>query len=254
MNWHKVSVRVLSVLFLFMLCGAIASHVLWQEAPLKGVGSSSFLFIAGALVMLTAEKRDRMRLAFAGLIGFLAELIGVQYGWLFGQYKYTEVLAPNWMGTPIVMICAWFVLIAYVKEMLLRFRLSVWAEIAFGALWMMVLDLLIDPLAAHPFNFWSWIDTGLYYGIPFRNFVGWYVVSAVIFGLDRWIFRTHFRENYWGRMVGLGIVWLYMICAFDYEYYLAGVVGIGLIVVDALIAGSFLGISALKSLRERMAS
>lgn len=254
MNWHKVSVRILSVLFLFMLVGAIASHVLWQEAPLKGFGSSSFLFIAGALVLLTAEKQDRMRLGIAGLIGFLAELLGVQYGWLFGQYKYTEVLAPNWLGTPIVMICAWFVLIAYVKDLLLRTRLSVWAEIVLGALWMMVLDLLIDPLAAHPFQFWSWIETGNYYGIPFRNFVGWFVVSAVIFALDRWIFRTHFRENYWGRVVGLGIIWLYMICAFNYGYYLACVVGIGLIVVDSAIAGSFPGVNSIKSIRERTAN
>lgn len=204
--------------------------------------------------MLTAEKQDRKRLGLAGLIGFLSELIGVQYGWLFGQYKYTEVLAPNWLGTPIVMICAWFVLIAYVKDLLLRFRISVWAEIVIGALWMMVLDLLIDPVAAHPFQFWNWIETGNYYGIPFRNFVGWFIVSAVIFAVDRWVFRNPFRENYWGRMVGLGIIWLYVICAFNYGYYLACVVGIGLMVVDATIAGLFPRINPIKSIQERTAN
>ena len=93
---------------------------------------------------------------------------------------------------------------------------------------MTVIDLLIDPLAAHPFKFWNWIETGSYYGIPFRNFLGWFVVSVVIFSTEKLIFRTGSQESYCIRMVGFGIMVLYTICAFTYGYYLAVLIGIGL--------------------------
>lgn len=219
-----------------MLCGAIVSHLFWHQAPLQGVGSASFLLIAGLLVFITSTKQERQQLALAGLTGFIAEVIGVQYGWLFGQYRYTEVLAPNWLGTPIVMICAWFILIGYVKQLLLRFQFSIWIEVGLGGIWMTVIDLLIDPIAAFPFNFWNWIETGPYYGIPARNFGGWFVVSCLILSVERLVFKTSRRENLWVQMVGLGIILLYTACAFSYGYYLVGFVGIGLGLMHGAIA------------------
>ncbi len=220
--------RVLAAAFLFMWCGAIVSHVVWKQAPLQGIGSASFLLLAGVLVLLSADGQERKELIFAGLIGFAAEVLGVQYGWLFGQYRYSEVLAPNWLGTPVVMICAWFILIGYVKQMLLRFYLSTWIEVVLGAAWMTVIDLLIDPVAAHPFKFWNWIEVGSYYGIPLRNFFGWFVVSTAIFTFQKLIFKTRKRENAWMRLIGVSIIVLYTACAFGYGYYVAGLVGIGL--------------------------
>lgn len=230
--------RVLGGLFFFMWCGAIVSHVVWKQAPLQGVGSASFLLLAGGLVLLSADGQERKELILAGLIGFAAEVLGVQYGWLFGQYRYTKVLAPNWLGTPVVMICAWFILIGYVKQMLLRFHLSTWLEVILGATWMTVIDLLIDPLAAHPFKFWNWIEAGSYYGIPLRNFVGWFVVSAAILALHKLIFKTRSRENAWMQLIGVSIIVLYTACAFGYGYYGAGVVGSGLGMLHLALFGA----------------
>lgn len=228
MNWHKMVIRMLAALFLFMLCGAITSHLLWHQAPLQGFGSASFLYLAGVLLLLAVEQQERLPLGLAGLTGFIAEVIGVRYGWLFGEYRYTEVLAPNWLGTPIVMIFAWLLLIGYVRQMLMRVRLPAGAEIMLGGVWMTAIDLLIDPVAAHPFNFWNWLEAGAYYGIPLHNFFGWFFVSVVIFSVDKLIVRRPALENYWACMIGLSIIVLYTCCAFAYGYYVAGSVGAGL--------------------------
>jgi putative membrane protein len=238
MNWHKLMIGLLTALFLFMLGGAIASHLLWKQAPLQGFGSASFLFIAGALALLTTEKRDRARLLVVGLLGFLAEVVGVHSGWLFGQYRYTDVLAPNLLGTPVVMICAWFLLLGYVKQLLLPVRLSLWSEAGLGSLWMTLIDLVLDPVAAGPFKFWKWIDEGLYYGIPLHNFVGWFVVSAGIFCADKWFFKIQWRENRWMHGIGLGILVLYPSCAFGYGLKIAGVVGMALVLFHGLLVAS----------------
>ncbi len=254
MNWRKVTIRILAALFLVMLCGAIASHLLWHQAPLQGFGSSSFLYLAGGLVLLAAGKQERLQLFLAGLTGFIAEVVGVQYGWLFGHYRYTEVLAPNWLGTPIVMIFAWLILIGYVRQILMRFRLPTGAGIVLGGLWMTAIDLLIDPVAAHPFNFWNWLHAGAYYGIPLRNFFGWFCVSMVIFSADKLMFRTQALENYLAHIVGLGIIVLYTLCAFTYGYFVAGVVGLGLGLIDLILAGGITGTVSLKSVKERLAN
>ncbi len=253
MNWRELIIWILAVVFLFMLGGAIVSHLFWRQPPLRGFGSSIFLYVAGALVFLSVEKSRRIGLLCVGLLGFVAEVIGVRYGWLFGRYYYTEVLAPNWLGTPVVMICAWFILIAYVQQMMWPFRLSALGEIGLGSLWMTVLDLLIDPLAAHSFNFWNWLDTGAYYGIPLRNFFGWFGVSAVIFSLDKLFFRRQGQENFCVNLVGLGIIALYTIAALLYGYYLAGVVGIGLSAVHAWTVRIKISSFRRKSVRERLA-
>ncbi len=247
MNWYKLTIWVLAALFYFMLCGAIASHLLWHQAPLAGSGSAIFLFIAGVLVLVAAGQQERWRLAVSGLIGFAAEVIGVQFGWLFGRYSYTEVLAPNWLGTPLVMFCAWFILIGYVKQLLLSFRLPVWSEVGLGGLCMTVIDLLIDPLAAHPFNFWNWIETGAYYGIPLRNFSGWFIVSVLIFSVEKLMYRTRSVENPWIHRVGFGIVVLYTACAFGYGYYLAGLVGMGLCLMSSALIGAKTTINEVKT-------
>ena len=254
MNWHKLAIWVLAALFFFMLSGAIASHVLWHQAPLQGYGSASFLFIAGILVLVAAEKQARKRLALTGLIGFVAEVIGVQYGWLFGRYSYTEVLAPHWLGTPIVMICAWFILIGYVNQILLQFQLPARIDVSIGGVWMTVIDLLIDPLAAHPFKYWNWIETGSYYGIPLRNFFGWFVVSALIFSVERLVFGTRKAQNQWNCIVGLGIIVLYTTCAFAYEYFVPGMVGIGLGLTHGVLIGAKPGGASQKSTPEELAN
>jgi len=59
------------------------------------------------ILLVAHQQGDKRRLIwFAGLayvIGFAAEVIGVQYGVLFGEYTYGRVLGPKLLGTPLSM-------------------------------------------------------------------------------------------------------------------------------------------------------
>lgn len=234
MNWRKITIGILAALFIFMLAGAMSTHLLFQRAPLNGVGSGSFLLLAGGLVFFAAPGMERARLLIAGLIGYLSEIAGVQSGWLYGRYAYTLVLAPNIFGVPVVMVCAWFVLFGYVKQLVAGWTMPAWLEVLLASVGMMTIDLLIDPLAAHPFNFWRWEETGAYYGIPGQNFLGWLVVSASIFLVDQGLFRRPWIGSAWNTLVGTGILILYTSCAFGYGYWIAGGVGILLLVFQGV--------------------
>lgn len=238
MNWHKVTIYLLAAIFLFMLVGAVGTHVFLQRAPLNGVGSASFLFIAGGLVFLAAPKQDRSRLLLIGGIGFACEVIGVKYGWLFGRYEYTKVLAPNLFDVPLVMICAWFILISYVRYLINKLALLTWFDVLLGGIWMTAIDLLLDPIAAYPFGFWIWRAEGQYYGIPWQNFIGWFIVSLVILMVDRLLYGRQWKENRWGQIVGFSILTLYTACSFGYGYILVGSIGMILLVTHILVTRS----------------
>ena len=231
MNWPELSIKSLNFLYYAMLVGAIYSHLVNGKAPLNGFASAVFLFVAGGLVLLASAPQDRMRLCLAALLGFIAEVIGVQYGWLFGSYYYTEILAPNLFGVPLAMGCAWLILVGYIQNMLASHKLSKITSIIFLSGWMTVIDLLIDPLAAHEFGYWTWLEQGSYYGIPFRNFMGWFIVSGLIAMTDILIFPRSFLLRRTIQNLGLGVIVLYTVCAFGYHLWVAGIVGIVLIIL-----------------------
>ncbi len=235
MNWHKLTIRILAAVFIFMTIGAIASHVLWRTAPLNGVGSASFLFIAGALLLLTSTSLDRKRLIVIGILGYLAEVLGVNGGWLFGRYEYSPVLAPNFFAVPLAMICAWFLLIGYVDQLLRSFSLTILWQALFVGSWMTVIDLMLDPVAANAFKFWNWSESGAYYGIPLRNFVGWFVASVIISGIEQVMYPQRIAQNPWAQIIGASIIAMYAICALIYGYFIAGSVGIGLLCLHCVI-------------------
>ena len=218
-----------------MLVGAIYSHVVNRKAPLNGFASAVFLFVAGGLVLLASAPQDRLRLCLTALLGFIAEVIGVRYGWLFGNYYYTEILAPNLFGVPLAMGCAWLLLVGYIQNMLAPVKLSKITSIIFLGEWMTVMDLLIDPLAAHEFGYWVWLEEGRYYGIPFRNFVGWFIVSGVIAWADLLIFPRSFQPRRTIQNLGLGVIVLYTVCAFGYHLWIAMMVGIVLISLHSML-------------------
>lgn len=214
--------------YLLMWGGGVASYVLLGGPPQDARWTAgAFLFVAGAIVAVSASKKDLVLLGVGALIGFASEFIGVHFGFLFSPYRYTDVLQPQAAGVPLPMIAAWLVLLGYVREMLRTFSLPVWGRIFLGASWMTAIDLIIDPLAANNLGYWVWEQGGLYYGIPWRNFLGWFVVSIVIFS----VMGRPAEANKWARRVGMSVVLFFTIISLAFKLVLGGAVGASLCMV-----------------------
>lgn len=113
-------------------------------------------------------------LAIAYLVGFGAELFGVQTGLLFGDYVYGRVLGPKVWGTPLMIGVNW-VMLGYAAGIVANYLLPGWRWPARGALaaaLMVALDVLIEPVAM-AYGFWSWAGDA----VPLRNYIGWFVVA-----------------------------------------------------------------------------
>jgi len=233
MNTRKVILTALAGAYITLWVGGVSAHVLQGGPPTDAQWAASvFLLLAGLIALVTASPANLGGLLVAAGIGFIAEYVGVSYGFLFGRYVYTGTLQPLLLGVPLVMACAWMILFAYVKQMLLPFKLSKLTEMTISGVWMVAIDLLIDPLAANRLGYWRWIETGAYYGVPARNFLGWFLVSFMIFG----IVRQHPQSDLWARSVGLSILLFFTIIALAYQLALAAGVGLVLSLVHLALA------------------
>jgi len=225
MNWRKIILTALAGAYVALWVGGVSAHILRGGPPPDAQWAAPvFLLLAGLIVFVTASPANLVGLLAAAGIGFIAEYIGVSFGFLFGRYVYTETLQPLLLGVPLVMASAWMILFAYVKQMLLPFKLSKPAEMIISGIWMVAIDLLIDPLAANRFGYWRWIEAGAYYGVPAHNFLGWFAVSFMIFG----IIRQRPQSDLWARSMGLSILLFFTVIAMAYQLALAASVGIGL--------------------------
>jgi bisanhydrobacterioruberin hydratase len=233
MNTRKVILTALAGAYVALWVGGVSAHVLQGGPPTDAQWAAPvFLLLAGLIVLVTASPANLGGLLAAAGIGFIAEYVGVSYGFLFGRYVYTGTLQPLLLGVPLVMACAWMILFAYVKQMLLPFKLSKLTEMTISGVWMVAIDLLIDPLAANRLGYWRWIETGAYYGVPARNFLGWFLVSFMIFG----IVRQHPQSDLWARSVGLSILLFFTVIALAYQLALAAGVGLVLALVHLALA------------------
>ncbi len=123
---------------------------------------------------------------FTGLFAYGIEALGVNTGFPFGIYHYTDVLAPILPGgVPLAVIFAWITIMLAVQQLiysptfLLPGRLS---RMILGPLFATLLDLILEPVAFHLEHYWLWLQPGSinYYGVPLVNFVAWFVITFVL--------------------------------------------------------------------------
>lgn len=168
------------------------------------------------------------------------EVLGAATGFPFGHYDYTAALQPQLAGVPLLIPLAWAMMIfpAWgVTETLLerrRARLGRAYPAAFAALAGLVFtawDLFLDPQMVAR-GLWVWEQPGGFFGIPWANYLGWWLTAAVLSLLVRpaglpqtpliwiyaltWIFQTIGLGLFWGQpgpalagFIGMGLpLWL----------------------------------------------
>lgn len=114
------------------------------------------------------------------VLGFFAEVFGVNTGLLFGTYRYEEVLGWKIWGTPLMLGVNWM-LLGYCSGVTVNQFLPLlkwWQKGPIAAALMVFLDLFIEPVAIE-YNFWEWPGNV----VPLQNYLGWYLVSLPLLSL-----------------------------------------------------------------------
>lgn len=180
---------------------AIGVLFLFYTVGIWGLGFSPYTALFQQLVpfnllltnsLLFAFHRDwrgsfLLFMGLAWLIGYGSEWLGVHTGLLFGHYTYGPTLGLKLWDIPLLIGVNWLMLVYSAGHLSCRI-FSHWLPQAItGALLMVLLDVLIEPVAI-TLDFWTWKDNE----IPFSNFIGWFGVALL---LQIYFHRTTFRKH-----------------------------------------------------------
>lgn len=109
------------------------------------------------------------------LLGLTVEIIGVNTGFLFGNYTYGAALGLQLKHTPLLIGINWLLLIYCVYNLVSYLAANLWQKSIIGALLMVLYDLFLEPMAP-VLGMWQWQDGH----IPLQNFIAWFGISFVI--------------------------------------------------------------------------
>ena len=121
------------------------------------------------------------------LIGVLAEVLGVRYNIIFGNYYYGNSLGPQVFEVPLIIGFNWLTLsfATYgVSSYLFRNKTVI---TIFASMLMVLTDYIIEPMAG-ALDFWYWVGGN----IPIQNYVGWFFVSLIIHSI---LVKMNFKFN-----------------------------------------------------------
>ena len=193
---NQIATAIAVFFHLIGLCG-----ILWLDRNLFVRLTPLNLLLCLALVVWTHPRKDRTFYLFMVLCicaGLLAEIIGVNTGLLFGEYRYGSALGPQFMQVPLLIGANWFIIVyccGITMETLNRMivgkaaesasatisKIRVLSFIIDGALLATAFDWLMEP-AAIRLGFWNWLGDG---SIPSFNYGCWFMLSALLLVLFR---------------------------------------------------------------------
>ena len=121
------------------------------------------------------------------LIGVLAEVLGVRYNIIFGNYYYGNSLGPQVLEVPLIIGFNWLTLSFATYGVSSYLFKNKTVLTVFASILMVLTDYIIEPMAG-ALDFWHWAGGK----IPIQNYVGWFFVSLIIHSI---LVKMNFKFN-----------------------------------------------------------
>ncbi|MBU3624297.1 carotenoid biosynthesis protein [Polynucleobacter sp. AP-Latsch-80-C2] len=162
-------------------------------------GSLSFIGMVARLLFACIHGTQRlgwrkfgMIFAITCIVSWGYESLSIATGFPFGHYVYSAELGPKLGAVPLMIMPDYFGVcyLAWVIAHVLLDKFdrqidsrSLFAIPVIAAFIMVMWDMSIDPASSTVKHEWIWRDGGGYFGVPFSNFLGWFLCVYTLFQL-----------------------------------------------------------------------
>lgn len=187
------------LLSIFLFIGGFFVSFVEMDPSVQWISSLSILLFCipsyYASSRWLGNRKSFLLLFSLSAFALIIENIGVMTGFPYGGFEYGSLIGNSigvvpwtvaFAWTPLVLGSIWmtmrtlqFMKVTHSNKSMIVFFIS------FTAMFLVIIDLLLDP-AAVALGFWSWQVDGWYYGIPLSNYFGW-MFSGAIGALIVWI-------------------------------------------------------------------
>jgi len=153
------------------------------------------LLLMAGLLLATHRQRNRAFWLFVVVcvvVGIGVEVVGVNTGWLFGQYAYGQVLGYQWKGVPLLIGVNWFIAIyccgitihTLLQKLMTALgdlpasskKIQALSVVVDGATLAVFFDWIMEPVAIK-LGFWTWGGNG---SVPSFNYICWFGISLLL--------------------------------------------------------------------------
>jgi putative membrane protein len=178
LNLENISIGIIWLFHVSGIIGILYGNSDWFISATPLNLSINFLLL---LLNCNGHKLFFPMVIIGFLTGMITEILGVQWGWIFGDYQYLDALGYKVLGVPVLIGVNWALLAVITGAIAQQFYENIIMRIIIGVALMLFLDLLIEPIAPM-LDFWVF-EGG---EAPLQNYIGW---AAVAFFLQ---FIFHF--------------------------------------------------------------
>ena len=166
---QSLSIGLIWIFHISGLIGIIYSNASWF---IKATPFNLLLSFALLIINIEWNKKLFFLVVTCFSVGMLSEIIGVNYGFLFGEYSYGNALGIKFKGVPLIIGINWCLLVFITGYISRFFFNSLIARTFLGIFLMLSLDIVMEPIAP-VLDFWKFKE-GL---ASFNNYIGWAIVS-----------------------------------------------------------------------------
>ena len=171
---ERLVIIILSILYVVGFFGSIIPGYKATFLSLSPI-TLCLSFIAIVLCTKPPKTPTFLFLAFAGVVGFIAEFIGVNTGLLFGSYRYLTNLGVKIADVPLIISVNWAILTIGAAHYAMIISQNKRMRIALAATFMLIFDIIMEPVAIKS-QFWVW-EGG---DIPIYNYVCWFIIGFIL--------------------------------------------------------------------------
>ena len=195
---EKSRFRILTVIaavsvLAHLVCGIvgllISEHVFFVSLSIWCLGGLLLAIFHG--VPMLGVKNMVILSVISAAASLFFESMGINFGLFFSKYIYTDIIpGPKLFGFDVYSIIGygigiylvWAVAQAAAGKFDNEYRKGDVFIIPIIATFLVVaVDYATDPLMATISKAYLWVEPGVYYGIPFQNYLGWYLMAYVLF-------------------------------------------------------------------------